>query len=179
MAIREDYVDISKKAPTEREVERTHVMYALREAATKREVVLKNIEGVLREITNEEETALTNVVETFKKTLTAEEAALTNVVEAFQKTLTEREVSLTNLVDSLRKADSEKMVEQVFEKAGIGSLDERITMLKEAQGGKKATHFYTPNFEDLTPEQQYTFELQVFLTGAWKNTQQYKDLMGY
>lgn len=96
MAIREDYVDISKKAPTEREVERTHVMYALREA------------------------------------------------------------------------DSEEMVEQVFEKAGIGSLDERITMLKEVQGGKKVKHFYTPNFKYLTPEQKYTFELQVFLTGAWK-----------
>lgn len=168
MAIREDYVDISKKAPTEREVERTHVMYALRDAATKREVVLKNIEKAVRKASREEEIALTNVVQAFKKTLTAEEVALTNVVEAFQKTLTEREVSLTNLVDALREADSEEMVEQVFEKAGIGSLDERITMLKEVQGGKKVKHFYTPNFKYLTLEQKYTFELQVFLTGAWK-----------
>lgn len=42
---------------------------------------------------------------------------------------------------------------------------------------EKVKHFYTPNFEDLTAEQKYTYELQVFLTGAWRKTQQYKNKM--
>lgn len=68
------------------------------------------------------------------------------------------------LLSQLKMCLSKKEIDDVFEKANITSLTDRIYWLNKSMGVERS--FGTP--EKVTPEQDYDFDCAVFVEGTWR-----------
>jgi len=79
-----------------------------------------------------------------------------------------------SVLNDLRKASTHGEVELIFKRDSITDVEKKLKLLKDSQ---QMDSFYTPNYYELSVENQYAYELSIFLKGDWKKNQLY-DKMG-
>lgn len=70
-----------------------------------------------------------------------------------------------------------EQIDEVFEKVHIRSLLSRIYYLQKASGGRAVERHSSPSYKALTMDEQYQWEQKIFLTKAWKKTENYKKFL--
>lgn len=83
-------------------------------------------------------------------------------------------MSKQEIYNNLRdRGKSKKSIEKIFQGANITKTTEKIDYLIKCT---KEQPFYSPNYYKLLDEEKYEYELNIFLSGAWKLDKLYDKL---
>ncbi|PIE04363.1 MAG: hypothetical protein CSA76_04645 [Spirochaetales bacterium] len=77
------------------------------------------------------------------------------------------------LLNSLRKASTRREIEFIFKENKVLDPAAKLEALKLCQ---EMESFYTPNYNDLSPEDKYNYEIGIFLQGDWKKNKLYEAM---
>lgn len=67
---------------------------------------------------------------------------------------------------------TKQTIEEVFKKYHIEDINQKLEALKACNTATQS--FHTPNYEDLTPEDKYYFEVEIFKYKIWEEVELYK-----
>ncbi len=85
----------------------------------------------------------------------------------------QRVMAEEKLLDSLRKASTRREIEFLFKENQVSDFEQKLETLKKCQ---EMESFYTPNYHDLSPEDKYAYEVDIFLQGDWKKNKLYEAM---
>lgn len=78
-----------------------------------------------------------------------------------------------DIFKELESTSTENEIELVFSKNKVHGAGKKLKILQECQNLQS---FYTPNYNDLTDEEKYAYELEIFLQGDWKKNKLYSKM---